>query len=236
MSRKKSRQAHSSATSGPAPQDHAQKPPAAPAPRRPRSAAEQTPGMARKSTMYMATLLALAVGLYLGALLPSLTAPARMDQRAAPKESAPPQGTGQEQERNAQRILELEAAVRKNPEDAAAWVRLGNLYFDMGKAPGAVNAYERALLLKPGDPDVLTDLGIMYRDTGNFDMAVESFRKASKANPGHQNALFNQGVVLFFDLGRKDDARKAWRRLLNINPDAAAPDGKPVKDLLRELK
>lgn len=191
--------------------------------------------MVRSSTLYLAVAVALVAGLYLGLLLPSLA-----DSPPRPGQSGQNgrQTASQEQnlERLGGRILELEAAVRKNSGDAAAWVELGNLYFDTGKASSAVNAYERALLLKPGDPDVLTDLGIMYRDTGKFDMAVESFRKAAQVAPRHQNALFNQGVVLFFDMGRKDEARNVWRQLLEVNPDALAPDGKPVKDLLRELK
>lgn len=200
-------------------------------------AAEDTPGMVRMSTLYLAVGVALAVGLYLGTLLPSLmagTPRTEAAQSVAPQ--AQPNAQTAETERLTGEILATEEVVRKNPQDAEALVRLGNLYFDTGKPMSAIGAYERALLIKPDNANVLTDLGIMYREAGKYDMAVESFRKAVRVNPKHQNALFNTGVVLFFDLGRKDDARKAWQQLLDVNPQAAAPDGKPVKDLLRELR
>lgn len=201
------------------------------------NASESVPRMVNTSTMYLAVAVALVAGLYIGSVLPSFLAGGPRQQTS---ESAVQQTQATQQQKNLDRlaphILELEETLRKKPDDVTAWVQLGNLYFDTGKAMNAINAYERALLLKPGDPNVLTDLGIMYREMGKFDMAVESFRKASIADPRHQNALFNRGVVLYFDLARKDDARKSWQQLLEINPKATTPDGKLVQDMLRDLK
>jgi tetratricopeptide (TPR) repeat protein len=135
----------------------------------------------------------------------------------------------------AQKITELEKAVLRDPKDAATWTNLGNLYFDAGMAKEAIPAYERSLQLAPDNPDVITDLGTMYRDTGNFAKAIECFRKASALNPGHENSLFNQGVVLYYDLGQKEEAERAWRRLLEINPGARGPDGRPVSELIKHL-
>lgn len=197
--------------------------------------------MVRASTMYMAVGTALVLGLYLGTLLPELMNPhgplghaPNVQAQAAP--AGPAAQAPVVDEQITKHILELETAVRAKPDDRGAWVQLGNLYFDTGKPANAINAYERALLLKPDDANVLTDLGIMYREAGKYEMAVESFRKAGEINPGHQNALFNRGVVLFFDLGRKDDARKVWQQLLSINPKATTPDGKPLRDMLKTLK
>ena len=68
----------------------------------------------------------------------------------------------------------------------------------------------------------------MQRELGQFDKAVASFRKASSLQPDLENAMFNEGVVLYYDLKRKDEAEIAWKRLLKANPGARAPDGKPV--------
>lgn len=199
---------------------------APPAAERSRIAADSV----RKSTLYIAVGLALVAGVYLGTLLPGLTSVPQSTQ------SAPAAQTKQQDTAHlAEHILEMEERTRKNPNDVDAWIRLGNLYFDTGKAASSINAYERALLIKPDNPDVLTDLGIMYRETAKYDLAVESFRKASAVNPQHQNALFNRGIVLYFDLGRKEEARAAWQQLLSINPAALAPNGKPVKEMLSEL-
>lgn len=136
----------------------------------------------------------------------------------------------------AARLTELQAAVRKDPASAANWTELGNLFFDAGRVHEAINAYERSLAIAPGNADVLTDLGIMYRENDAPEKAVDCFRKAFAANPRHENALFNAGVVLYNDLGRKDEALAAWRRLLALNPQARAPDGRTVLEMVRRLE
>ncbi|MDR2055791.1 MAG: tetratricopeptide repeat protein [Desulfovibrio sp.] len=156
-------------------------------------------------------------------------------EKAAPAPQAAPGGQPPLSRETAQKITELEKAALRNPRDAAAWTNLGNLYFDAGMKKEAISAYERSLQLAPDDPNVLTDMGIMHRDTGNFARAIECFRKASTLNPRHENALFNQGVVFYYDLGQKEEAERAWRRLLEINPGARAPDGQPVSEMIKHL-
>lgn len=202
-------------------------------------------GTVNTSTCVLSVLLALVVGVFAGTLLPGvLTRPEteiatrqsvpQTAQQPGAQLSAEPESRMSDTVRG--RILELERHVQHQADDVDAWIQLGNLYFDVSNPPNAIRAYERALLLTPDNPDVLTDLGIMYRETGKFEMAEQSFRKAAQINPRHQNALFNRGVVLFFDLGRKDDARTIWRQLLAVNPDAKAPDGRVVRDMVETLK
>lgn len=218
----------------------------------PAASSEAAPsGMVRKSTCIMGMLLTLALGLYLGGLLPGLinghgptvtTHPATAQPEAAPPAPAAPQAARPAQDNPppmppelARKIAELEKALLTDPKDAARWAALGNLYFDTGQAKQAISAYERSLTFAPGNPDVLTDLGIMYREAGAYEQAVDSFRKASAARPGHENALFNEGVVLYYDLHRKDEAVQAWQSLLKANPGARSPDGQPVSELIKHL-
>lgn len=209
---------------------------------------EATPqGMVRKGVFVMGVVIALVLGLYLGSLVPSLMHEPAPDSTPAPQVQAPaaqapdgmrpaPQtGVAQVSPELSARIGVLEKAVLENPKDAARWAGLGNLYFDTGQAQKAVSAYERSLALEPGNAHVLTDLGIMQRELGQFEKAVESFRKAATLQPDLENALFNEGVVLYYDLKRKDEAQAAWKRLLRINPGARAPDGQPVSELIQHL-
>lgn len=201
----------------------------------------------RKSTCLMAMLTTLVLGLYLGSLLPGLLnapekpapaspqadAQARQPAASAPspaKDNQPPMPP-----ELAQKIADLEQQVLADPKNAGSWAALGNLYFDTGQAKQAASAYERSLALAPDNADVLTDLGIMYRETGAFEKAVASFRKAGAIKPDHENAFFNEGVVLYYDLHRKDEAVAAWKQLLAVNPGALSPDGKPVSDLIKHL-
>lgn len=188
----------------------------------------------RHSTLYFAVGIALIAGVYLGTLLPSLL----RDPVAAAQVGQPAQ-QGQVAEAAApvapditKHILELEQLVAKNPQDLPAWINLGNLYFDTHNHKGAIVAYEKALAIKPDNADVLTDLGIMYRDEKMYPQAVDAFTRALQVNPKHQNALFNRGVVLFYDMNRKEEGRTVWRQLLAVNPMAKAPDGKSVRDMV----
>ena len=212
-------------------------------------------GMVRKGTFIMGVGLALVLGLYVGSLIPSMLhgsaqQPMPPQQAAAPGAQATVQNPGQVPEDSrpapqasmpqmtpelSARIGELEKALLDNPRDASRWTSLGNLYFDTGQAQKAVSAYERSLSIAPDNALVLTDLGIMQRELGQFDKAVASFRKASSLQPDLENAMFNEGVVLYYDLKRKDEAEIAWKRLLKANPGARAPDGKPVSELIQHL-
>ncbi|MDR2819027.1 MAG: tetratricopeptide repeat protein [Desulfovibrio sp.] len=136
----------------------------------------------------------------------------------------------------ARKIAEAEKATLLNPKDANRWTELGNLYFDTNQTKQAIAAYEQSLALVPGNPDVLTDLGIMYRESGAYEKAVECFRKASAIDAGHVNAQFNEGVVLLYDLGRKEDAVRVWKQLLRVKPDARASNGQAVSEILKQVR
>ncbi|MDR2850767.1 MAG: tetratricopeptide repeat protein [Desulfovibrio sp.] len=136
----------------------------------------------------------------------------------------------------ARKVLEAEKATARSPKDARRWTELGDIYFDTNQTQPAITAYEQSLALAPDNPDVLTDLGIMYRNAGQYEQAVASFRKASKLDVLHEKSLFNEGVVLYYDLHRKEDAVRVWRRLLRINPDARAPNGLAVSEILRQVR
>jgi tetratricopeptide (TPR) repeat protein len=136
----------------------------------------------------------------------------------------------------ARKIAEAEKATLLNPKDANRWTELGNLYFDTNQTKQAIAAYEQSLALVPGNPDVLTDLGIMYRESGAYEKAVECFRKASTIDAGHVNAQFNEGVVLLYDLGRKEDAVRVWKQLLRVKPDARASNGQAVSEILKQVR
>jgi len=132
-------------------------------------------------------------------------------------------------------ILQHEKDVSIDPANAEAWEHLGNLYYDIGEAAKSVNAYNKALALKPGNTSALVDCGVMYRDLKEYDKALEYFQKALAIDPKHEQALFNSGVVLYFDLKRKDEALKVWRTLVEVNPNAKTPSGEPVSKLIQDI-
>lgn len=133
------------------------------------------------------------------------------------------------------RMLALERDVEKNPKSLAAWLELGNLYFDINKYQDAIRAYTQYLSLNPNDPNVWTDLGVMYRRNENPAEAISSFDKAIALNPQHEQARFNKGIVLLHDLGDRDAAMQTWQELIQINPNFRTPTGQTIKELVEKL-
>jgi cytochrome c-type biogenesis protein CcmH/NrfG len=144
-------------------------------------------------------------------------------------------GSGQMPSDNSH-IEAFEKEVAANPQNAGAWMQLGNLYFDKDNFPKAISAYEKALELEPENADVLSDLGVMYRRNKQPEKAVDAFDRAVAINPGHQTARFNKGIVLMHDLDDNKAALAAWEELVSVNPQAKAPNGQPVSELIQQFK
>ncbi len=192
-----------------------------------------------KGELMAAVAIALAVGFFAGTVFMELRAPATARvaaegpaASAASSAGAAPAVSPEDQKH----ISELELATAKTPGDQAAWVELGNLYFDTHQPQKSIAAYGKALSLGAVSPDVWTDLGIMQREAGQPQQALKSFDAALGLNARHENALYNKGVVLLHDSGDRAGATTAWERLLGVNPAAKTPDGRPLKDIVAELK
>jgi cytochrome c-type biogenesis protein CcmH/NrfG len=190
----------------------------------------------KKETLYMVSMLALAVGFFGGVMFgifksgPSQSPPV---QAAAPVQPAPiPQSSAD----LSNQIAAFEREVAANPSNVAAWISLGNSYFDTDQYEKSIQAYKKALALTPNNANVWTDMGVMYRRSGRPQEAVEAFDKAIEVDPKHETSHFNKGVVLMHDLNNIKGAIEAWEGLLQINPVALAPNGQSIDQMILSLK
>ncbi len=189
----------------------------------------------KKTTLMLTALIALVVGFLAGVIYSAY----KLDSFDHTPGHAPPREASREQGERpdySDQIHTLEMETSKNPGNVDAWIHLGNLYFDSENIDGAIGAYEKALEITPDNPDVLTDLGVMYRRHGEPEKAVETFSKAISIEPAHAVSRFNKGVVLMHDLNDPNGAIEAWEELLRINPTAKAPTGKPLGEMVAEIK
>ena len=152
---------------------------------------------------------------------------------------APPPGMGQVGPSPAQlaefnqRIDMNQRIVAQDPKNVAAWIALGNDYFDTRQLQKSVDAYAQALKLQPNNPDVLTDQGAMYEQLGDFDRALANFEQAQKIAPTHVQSAFNIGVI--WANRKKDDKRAAaaWKRVIEIAP--TSPQAAEARQSLAQL-
>lgn len=195
-------------------------------------------GLVKKEVMVIGVVVALAVGFLGGVIFSSFKAPqgevvSQSKPAQAPDEHSPAAGPNSVQAAN---ISSLELEVGRNASNGGAWIQLGNLYFDTNQPGKAIVAYNKALEINQGLPDVWTDLGVMYRSNRQFKEAIAAFDRAITLNPGMEQAYFNKGIVLVYDLGDKAAGIEAWQKTLSVNPNAKAPNGQLVRDILNSIK
>ncbi len=180
----------------------------------------QNTNMVRRSTLYICVCIALFAGVYMGTFLQNFQKNASIVTSSGSPTS----------------MLEtLEAEAKNNPQNANTFIQLGNAYYDANNPQKAIEAYEAALKITPNNPNVITDCGTMYRRIKNFDKALELYYTAQKFDPKHQNSFFNAGIVLYYDLGRKEEGKKMFEEVLKINPNAIAPNGQALKNMMQSL-
>lgn len=191
----------------------------------------------KKDAAYLLAGACLLVGFFIGLNLSSFLGGSGSDNVTRLPGNIPVQV--QDQQAGADSHVEfdrLRAAAEADPKNPEGWARLGHAYFDADHFQEAISAYERSLALDATNGDVWTDLGVMYRRAGNPAKAVESFDRALMVDPGHKTARFNKGIVLLHDLNQRDAALDSWRELLRMDPTAAAPNGRPLSELIREVE
>ncbi|WP_320040067.1 tetratricopeptide repeat protein [uncultured Desulfobacter sp.] len=133
-------------------------------------------------------------------------------------------------------IKKLQSFLKENPDNAQAWIELGNAFFDIDRFKDAINAYEKSLSIQPDHPHVLTDLGVMYRRNNEPEKALDAFSRAVAVQPDFETAWFNKGIVYMHDLNDIPKAVEAWEQLVKVNPTARTSGGKLVSELVETLK
>jgi hypothetical protein len=129
-----------------------------------------------------------------------------------------------------QELTTMRARLKANPNDLAALVALGSMYFDASKFDQAIGYDKRALALDPGNPDVRTDYATALHQTGHDLDALAQLETVLAKRPGFVPALYNRGVVLVA-IGRRTDAAAAFQKFISAAPnDPRVPDARSEID------
>lgn len=127
-----------------------------------------------------------------------------------------------------------EQIAKQSPNNADAWISLGNGLMDLNRFSEAADAYQKALALDPKNVDVRVDRGTCLKNLGKPQLAIEEYRKALQINPNHIHAHRNMGVVLVYDLKDKKAGAREFEKYLELFPNA--PDAEQVRRLIENLK
>jgi len=119
-----------------------------------------------------------------------------------------------------QEIAALRQALERNPKDAKAQGRLGDLFYDAGMFDKARDYYTQSLQNEPNNPNISTDLGICYQRLGQPDEAIRQFRSSIAIDPKHWQSWLNLGIVSLFDKHDVKTAEEAFAKVQELNPGA----------------
>jgi tetratricopeptide (TPR) repeat protein len=151
-----------------------------------------------------------ALALTLAAACGSCRAP-DADGRIPPE---PPEGASEPH--LVERIREATRAVQDDPDSAAAWGRLGQVYDANAFGEPALSCYEAAEELDPDDWRWPYFAGLLLR-AGDSAAALERLTRAAELHPGHAPLHFHLGLAHY----RNEDLDRAhdhFRRAVELAP------------------
>jgi tetratricopeptide (TPR) repeat protein len=124
--------------------------------------------------------------------------------------------------------------LARDPKNATAAVKAGNLLYDAQRYVEAIPLYQQAFALLPGDINVSTDLGTALWYAGRPDDALAQYEKSLAIDATHAQTLFNAGIVRADGKGDYRGAVAAWDTLLKTNP--SYPEVMKVRSLMADAQ
>lgn len=109
--------------------------------------------------------------------------------------------------------------LEKDPNNANAMARLGDIYGEKKEFQNAVDYYNRALELEQDNGNLWFNLGVLYfqrmKDNEN---AINAFTRAVELNPEDLDAFINLAIAMIM-AGRYDEAADKLSVYVEDNPD-----------------
>jgi tetratricopeptide (TPR) repeat protein/metal-dependent hydrolase (beta-lactamase superfamily II) len=103
-------------------------------------------------------------------------------------------------------------AIELDPKFIYPWNGLGNIYRDLEDYGKAKDAYNKAIKLNPKYYNTWNNLGIFYKKIKDFEKANEAYLKSIELEEVNPHANRNLGLLLFYNLNEKEEARKYFQK------------------------
>lgn len=110
--------------------------------------------------------------------------------------------------------------IRDAPDNAAARLKLGWVYYQQGDLKSAEKHYKESLMIDRNNFSAYLNLGVVYFDQKNYTLALEYLKKAQELNPKYETTYFYLGVANF-NLQKYDEALKYLKPGIALDPSSA---------------
>ena len=134
---------------------------------------------------------------------------------------------------NEQVLAMFKAALEKNPNDTTLMTKYANFLFDLGRAPEAVEWFEKVVALQPQNADARTDLATALWNAGQKDKAMTEYQTALSIDPKHMATLHNL-VIVYTEDRNFPAAEKTLKQMEELDPKYQGLE--TLKARLKELE
>ncbi|MCK4407590.1 MAG: tetratricopeptide repeat protein [Bacteroidales bacterium] len=112
----------------------------------------------------------------------------------------------------------FEKAVKKNPNYALAYYRIGYCKYILGRYNECIEAYKQAICINPDFSTAHDGLGIAYSELRRYNESIESFKQSIYINPDNADGHRFLGLA-YWGLGRYNECIKSFKQAIRINTD-----------------
>ena len=110
--------------------------------------------------------------------------------------------------------------LKEFPNSINLYNIIGTTNKSLGKLEEAIDAYNKAILLKPDFAEAHYNIGNTLKKQGKLEEATEAFRKALDIKPDYAEVYINMGNALQGQ-GKLDEAIKAYNKVISLKPNFA---------------
>ena len=122
----------------------------------------------------------------------------------------------------AEQLTGLLAEARKDPSSARARATLGMAYEMSGRLRAAHESYTQAAVLDPNEPRWIYYEAVTRSELGDLEGALAILDRLRPIDDTYTGAYLHRGQWLL-DLGRVEEAGRAYTRATQLSPDQSAP-------------
>lgn len=114
-------------------------------------------------------------------------------------------------------IYNFTAVIRLDQNRVGAYINLGAVYNQTGKADEALQVLRQAIKLDSSKAAAYYNLGLAYRAKNQIEQAIQAYREALFRDKNMVDAHYNLANLLH-DLGRMAQAAEHYKAVLALNP------------------
>jgi predicted TPR repeat methyltransferase len=115
-------------------------------------------------------------------------------------------------------VASIRRSLKAAPNNAHAWLNLGNILLEQDQSSEARAAYERCAELAPDLADAWYNLGICLRKMDDAQGAAGALDRAIALRPAHAPSHYQRGIARR-DAGNPAEAEIDFRSALELRPD-----------------